>query len=163
MCVCVCVCSRSEASEICVRQVHSRHRYYHTHKYTQGMLQTPREHRHTQNISPSITQSNFFWTRSFFVQDGNTNVHHTETKKRYPLFNCIHYSMKPLYQNSSAPLVSTQRHQLVVIMEHRNEPLCIPKAHIYRNNTAVRCVPRRPSPSRSTITKTNMMTKRSEE
>lgn len=30
LCVCLCVCSRREASEICVRQVHSMHRYYHT-------------------------------------------------------------------------------------------------------------------------------------
>ena len=60
VCVCVCVCSRREASEICVRQVHSRHRYYHTHKYTQRTLQTLREHRHTQNISHQSLNQTFF-------------------------------------------------------------------------------------------------------
>lgn len=35
LCVCLCVCSRRDTSEICVRQVHSMHRYYHTQINTQ--------------------------------------------------------------------------------------------------------------------------------
>lgn len=58
-CVCLCVWSRREASEICVRQVHSMHRYYHTQINSQRERHGNghRGHFHMQMCSSTNTQA----------------------------------------------------------------------------------------------------------
>ncbi len=130
-------------------------------KHSGSSLTHTHTHTHMQNLFfPSIGQSNFVtWCLSCKMQPKNASYRSKPTNKKCSLFYCILYSMKPLYQNSSAPLCLLKDISQLSSWNTFTF-MYIPEVHMYRSNTYVCSCPQMAKPFMVHNNKTNTITKR---